>query len=90
MDVPSSCKKYMSPHSKNVLHITRAITSFTISKGKPSRRVRLSSQRAMTWMVCWVSMLVYIDVAPAVNSQELGNIFPTSLILANICALPLM
>lgn len=90
MAVPSSCKEYMSPHSKMLLHITMGITYFTISRRKHLGRVRLSSQRVTTWTACLVSMCVYIDIASAVNSQEFGKIFQRSLILASRCALSLV
>ena len=75
MAVASSCSKYIPPNSKMLLHITRAITSLTISKGNPSERVRLSSHTLMTLMAWFASMLVCIDVVSAVNNHELGYIF---------------
>ena len=70
--------KNNSPNSKMVLCITSLRASFTDLVGKPAGISSwYSSIQFSTWLVPWsVLMLVYIDLASAVNSFAPGGGVP--------------
>ena len=71
----------MFPHSKLLLVIISVIASMMASSGKPGGRrgFRFCSHSVMTRMACPVCMLVYMDVASAVNRKDPGGSEPSEL-----------